>query len=127
MRTASVAHVPGDRLAKSVLLEDSRGYLMAVVPSTYKVDLGALSKILDRHVGLATESELGGIVQDGEGGAIPPRGQASGVETVLDESLTACRDVYFEAGDHHDLVHVSGGDFLRLMGDARRGRFSHHV
>jgi Ala-tRNA(Pro) deacylase len=46
---------------------------------------------------------------------------------VVDESLTHCTDVYFEAGDHTDLVHVSGPDFLRLIETAPRGQFSHHI
>jgi len=125
--TAKEAHVPGDRLAKSVMLEDDDGYVMAVVPATHKVELGALRKMLNRRLGLATEAELGELFQDCDVGAIPPLGKAYGIETILDESLTGCNDIYFEAGDHRDIVHVSGDDFLRLMGDARRGRFSHHV
>ncbi len=38
---------------------------------------------------------------------------------VLDDSLTAQADVYFEAGDHASLVHVSAGDFANPMSDAR--------
>ena len=30
--TAEASHVPGDRLAKAVMLEDEQGYLMAVLP-----------------------------------------------------------------------------------------------
>ena len=33
--SAQAAHVPGDRLAKCVMLEDDQGYLMAVVPATH--------------------------------------------------------------------------------------------
>ena len=36
MRIAELAHVPGAQLAKSVLLEDESGYLMAVIPSTHR-------------------------------------------------------------------------------------------
>ncbi len=127
MRTAGAAHVPGDLLAKSVMLEDETGYVMAVVPSTHRLDLGVLRQQLDRRLGLATEAELGDLFRDCERGAVPPLGAAYGIEMVVDESLARCRDVYFEAGDHVDLVHVSGEDFLRLMEGARRGQFSHHV
>jgi Ala-tRNA(Pro) deacylase len=41
--------------------------------------------------------------------------------------LNGSQDVYFEAGDHEALVHVTGEDFLRLMADAPRGEISHHV
>jgi Ala-tRNA(Pro) deacylase len=41
--------------------------------------------------------------------------------------LIGTPDIYFEAGDHVALVHVTGKDFLRLMANAPRGEISHHV
>jgi Ala-tRNA(Pro) deacylase len=41
--------------------------------------------------------------------------------------LIGSPDIYFEAGDHVALVHVTGKDFLRLMANAPRGDISHHV
>ena len=37
--TAQAAHVSGEHLAKSVVLHDEEGYLLAVVPSTHRVEL----------------------------------------------------------------------------------------
>jgi len=125
--SAEAAHIPGDQLAKCVMLEDGKGYLMAVVPATHKVDLGAVHRQLNRKLGLATERELADLFKDCDPGAIPPLGQAYGMETILDDGLNCSRDVYFEAGDHEALVHVKGEDFLRLMGHALRGEISHHV
>jgi Ala-tRNA(Pro) deacylase len=42
--TAETAGVPGDQVAKSVILEDEQGYLMAVVPATHHIRLGQLSR-----------------------------------------------------------------------------------
>jgi Ala-tRNA(Pro) deacylase len=125
--SAQAAHIPGDQLAKCVMLEDSEGYLMAVLPATHKVDLGAVHRQLNRKLGLATDRELADLFKDCEPGAIPPLGRAYGIETILDESLDGAQDVYFEGGDHVALVHVTGKDFLRLMADAPRGQISHHV
>jgi Ala-tRNA(Pro) deacylase len=128
MRSAQEAHVPGDHLAKSVILEDDGGYLMAVLPATHKLEIGRLQKQLNRHrLGLATEQELSSLFDDCEMGAIPPLGEAYGVDVVVDDSLDEMSDVYFEAGDHTDLVHISGEDFHDLMVDAEHGRFSHHI
>jgi Ala-tRNA(Pro) deacylase len=126
--SAQAAHVSGERLAKCVMLEDNRGYLMAVLPATRKVDLGALHRRLGRELGLATESELVRLFADCEPGAIPPLGDAYGIDAIVDSSLVGAQDVYFESGDHCALVHVSGHDFLRLMGDAPRDRitYEHH-
>ena len=124
--TAQAAHVPGDRLAKPVMLEDDNGYVMAVIPATHRVNLGTVGKLMKRRLGLVTETELGDLFQDCEVGAIPPIGPAYGIETIVDEGLLDGNDVYFEAGDHCDLVHVSGNDFHKLMGNARAGQFSRH-
>jgi hypothetical protein len=35
------------------------------------------------------------------------------------------KDVYFEAGDHENLIHVSGADFHQLMAAVPHRRFSH--
>lgn len=120
--TAEAAHVPGEMLAKSVLLEDGEKYLMAVVPATRSVDLGALHRRLGRAIGLATEEEVARLFADCEPGAVPPLGQIYGIETILDEAFVEAEDVYFEGGDHRALVHVNGSDFLKLMGDVPRAR-----
>jgi Ala-tRNA(Pro) deacylase len=127
METAAEAHVPGDRLIKCVVIEDNQGYLMVALPSTHRLDLGQLHRQLQRNLGLATESELVGLFKDCEIGAIPPIGSAYGIETVVDDSLLQANDVYFEAGDHEELIHVSGKQFQDLITGARHGRFSHHV
>lgn len=121
---AERARVPGQQLAKSVVLEDDRGYLMAVLPATHHVQLGKLGQQLGRHLGLATEQELRTLFGDCELGAIPPLGEPYHMEVIMDDSLAACADIYFEGGDHTDLIHVRQDDFQKLMRHARHGRFS---
>lgn len=121
--TAEAAHVPGDRLAKSVVLHDEKDLLVAVVPSTHRVDLSALHELLDRELGLASEAEVGELFEDCDRGAAPPVGAAYGVPVVLDQSLLGQERVWFEGGDHRTVVQVSGSDFDRLMRTARLGSF----
>lgn len=125
-RTAQAAHVSGEWLAKSVVLEDGERYLMAVVPATRSVDLGALHRRLGREIGLATEQEVAKLFADCDPGAVPPLGQIYGIETILDEAFVEAEDVYFEGGDHRALVHVNGADFLKLMGDVPRAKIGLH-
>lgn len=127
MRAAEVSHVPGDQLAKSVLLEDEQGYLVAVLPSTRKLDLGKLRHQLDRMVGLAVEHEVAEIFRDCDPGAIPALARAYDVETIVDDTLLQQSEVYFEGGDHEALIHMSGRDFRTLMADAPHGRFTYRV
>jgi Ala-tRNA(Pro) deacylase len=125
--SAEAAHVPGDRLAKTVVIHLEDGHVLAVVPSNHRVDLGALQELLDRRLGLASETEIGELFDDCDIGAAPPVGAAYGVPTVVDRSLAGLDRVWFEGGDHRTLISVAGADFDRLMQDARRGAFSHRV
>jgi Ala-tRNA(Pro) deacylase len=129
MDTAEKAHVPGDALAKGVLVKDEEGYLLVVVPSDYHVELDSLHKLLKQRVELSTESEVSALFPDCETGAVPPIGQAYGVTAIWDPntSLGQQNEVYFEAGDHEHLVRVSGEQFHELMAPAERGEFSHHI
>ena len=124
METAQLAHVPGNRLAKSVVLEDDSGYVMAVLPSTCHVRLGSLSKELNRELRLASEKELSALFGDCEIGAVPPVGPAYGMRTVIDESLAAEPEVFFEAGDHEHLIHMQRDAFAELAARAERARFA---
>jgi Ala-tRNA(Pro) deacylase len=124
METAQVAHVPGSRLAKSVVLEDDNGYVMAVLPSTCHVRLGSLSKELNRELRLATEKELSALFGDCEIGAVPPVGLAYGMRTVIDESLAEEPEVFFEAGDHEHLIHMRRDAFAELAARSERARFA---
>ncbi|AKJ95436.1 YbaK/prolyl-tRNA synthetase associated protein [Thioalkalivibrio versutus] len=127
-RTAEAAHVPGDAVAKAVLLVEEDGqYRLAVVPATRRVKLGQLHRLLGEHVGLATEDEVARVFADCERGAIPALGAAYGLETLLDDSVLEQRNVYFEAGDHESLVRLRETDFLHLLGLPRRGQFSAHI
>jgi Ala-tRNA(Pro) deacylase len=125
--TAQAAHVPGAQLAKGTLLKDDQGFVIAVVPATRKVDLGAIHRHFGRPLGLATEDQLKSLFGDCEPGAVPPLGAAYGIGSILDDSLIEEPEVYFEAGDHCRLVHVSGPDFRKLMADTPHGDISRHV
>ncbi len=126
LETAQLAHVSGSCVAKSVLLEDEAGYVLAVLPASCRVDLGELHRQTNRNLGLATEPELGALFDDCEPGAVPPFGMIYEMDAILDDALAEQSDVYFEAGDHERLVHVSGETFQALMGEAQYSRFGRH-
>jgi Ala-tRNA(Pro) deacylase len=123
-QTISAAHIPAEKLAKAVIVKDKNGYLMAVLPSDKYVDLHALSKRLGRALELSDEPAIHPIFKDCQPGAIPPIGPAYGMETILDDSLVGQPDIYFEAGDHEELIHMDGENFLHLLKQAQHGRFS---
>ncbi len=127
MRTAFEAHVSGEDIAKAVVLHDGEGYVLAVVPATHYIQLGKLRKKYNRYLSLAEEKELHELFTDCSIGAIPPVGKAYGIDVICDDHLTEREDIYFEAGDHTDLIHVSGKDFQTLMGDVKHGAITRHL
>ena len=123
--TAEAAHISRDHIAKAVVVKDASDYAIVVIPANNWLKMGYLRHELNRDLQLATKGEIAELFDDCEPGAVPPLGPAYGIETLLDESLTSLADVYFEAGDHEQLVHLRGEDFQALLSDARRGHYSH--
>ncbi|WP_138466048.1 aminoacyl-tRNA deacylase [Poseidonocella sp. HB161398] len=121
--TAASAHIPGDHLAKSILIHSERTPILAVVPSCHMVDLHRLQVMLESRLGLAGEHELAEVFDDCDFGAAPPVGDAYGIPTVLDREMYGLDEIWFEAGDHRSLVHMKGHHFDRLMGSAKLGSF----
>ena len=97
---------------------------MAVVPAARRVDVDRLGRQLNRRLELATEAEVSNLFEDCAEGAMPALGTPYRIPTVYDDSLTGLSDVYFEAGDHDDIVHMSGDAFLDLLSESVHGRFS---
>jgi prolyl-tRNA editing enzyme YbaK/EbsC (Cys-tRNA(Pro) deacylase) len=64
------------------------------------------------------------LFADCETGAIPALGPAYGVDTIVEDSLLAEAQVYFEAGDHEHLVRMATQDFVRVLGDCPHGQFA---
>ena len=118
--SAAVSHVHGADLAKAVVLHDEKDdtFVVAVLPATKRVHLGVLEAATHRPFELASEADVARIFGDCELGAVPPLGRAYGLETIVDDSIAARDQVWFEAGDHVDLVRVTGDDFRRLVHDA---------
>jgi len=120
-RTAQASHVPGDRLAKGVLLAKEGGFVMAILPASCKVQLDAIEQMLHCPVNFATEDEICSIFSDCAIGAVPPIGAAYALDSVVDASLEEQADLYLEGGDHRSLIHISHAQFHDLMKDVPHG------
>lgn len=122
--TARSAHVLPNQLAKSVILEDEAGCVMAVIPADKTVMVGELARMLGRkELRLADESRIAMLFADCDLGAIPPVGMAWGIETIVDDELEANDVVYMEGGDHERLLRMSHEQFHALMSSQQHGRF----
>jgi Ala-tRNA(Pro) deacylase len=123
-RTADASHVPGECLAKGVVVKHKNGYVLTIIPASRQVRLDEVGRWLERPVALATEEEVGALFPDCEHGAVPPIAAAYGLPAVVDAGLEGQADIYFEGGDHRALVHVTGAQFHRLMENVPHGQFS---
>ena len=123
-QTARRTRVPLFALAKPVLLEDEYGYVLALVPAARRVDIERLDAQLNRRLELASEARVRELFDDCEPGAVPALGSPYKIPTIYDDALLGLSDVYFEAGDHDDVVHMSGEAFVELLADSLHGRFS---
>ncbi len=123
---AMSAQISAECVAKAVMVGDDSGYMMAVVPASHQVKLKRLRDATGRNLHFVPELEFAQMFPDCEVGAIPALGKAYGMDMVWDDALAEKSDIYFEAGDHESLMHVSGRDFVELMRDYRHGRISVH-
>jgi Ala-tRNA(Pro) deacylase len=115
LESAHSAHVPGHQVAKAVVLEDEYGYVVSVLPSTNRLDIKWVRETLGRDLEMASEDELKSVFQDCETGAVPALSEAYGVDVIWDDQLKSASEIYIEAGDHENLVHLRGESFRKLM------------
>lgn len=125
-RTAEACHVPGDCLAKGVVLRHDDGYLLAILPASHHIDMSDLKMQLGHQVCLASEHEIAQLFCDCARGAVPPVGECYGLDVIVDDSIEAQREIYIEGGDHTTLLHLGREQFARLTAEAWHGRFTTH-
>ena len=117
LESAHSAHVPSHQVAKAVVLADANGYIVGVLPSTNRLDLNWVNESLGRRLEMAPENELPNLFQDCDPGAVPALSNAYGLDVIWDEQLTNASEIYIEAGDHENLIHMHGDEFCKLMED----------
>ena len=126
-RTAEACHVPGDALAKAVVLRRDGGYMMADpsgLPPSASVSLEDASSAT-RSIWRAKRRSRE-LFDDCERGAIPPVGECYGLDVIIDSSIDTQREIYMEGGDHATLIHLDREQFARLTAKARHGHFTTH-
>ena len=124
---AATVHVPGQELAKSVIVKIDGKFAMAVLPASYKIDFKLLKKAAGaKKVELATEDEFKGLFPECELGAMPPFGNLYDLPVYVAESLVEDEQIVFNAGTHTEVIRMSYKDFERLV-QPKVLRFSQHV
>lgn len=113
---AAKAHIPGQELAKTVIIKVDGQMAMAVLPATFQVDLSLLAQILAaEHVELASEAEFRDLFPDCETGAMPPFGNLYNLDVYVAEALSYDEQIAFNAGSHAQLIKLAYKDFETLV------------
>ena len=113
---AASVHVPGQEVAKTVMVLADGKLTMAVVPATRRIDLVLLKKSIGaKKIRLATETEFEGVFPECEVGAMPPFGNLYQIPVVVDESLKKDVEIVFNAGSHTETVKIRFDEFVNLV------------
>ena len=121
---AASAHIPGQELAKTVMVKLDGDMAMAVLPASFKVDFDQLASAAGASsVELASEEEFKGLFPGCEPGAMPPFGNLWDLPVYACETLAEDEEIAFNAGSHTELVKLAYADFARLVGP-KVARFS---
>ncbi len=124
---AALEHIPGQNIAKPVVVSTDQGFVMCVLPASFRLDPDrAAAAIGAGEARLATEDEIGQLFPDCDLGAEPPLGEPYGLPTLMDESLRDDEYVVFQAGTHEQAVKMAREDYEQLAA-ARVARIAHHL
>jgi Ala-tRNA(Pro) deacylase len=126
-QSAEASHVPGDCLAKGVVLSREGGFLIAVVPASCMVRLDAIQRLVQGPIAIAAEDEISELFPDCDAGAVPALAAAYGLQAIVDDSLDERADIYLEGSDHRSLIHMSGSQFRELLQGVPHGRITRHT
>ncbi len=116
MDSARAAHIPASQMAKAVTTHDGDNYRLCVIPANHRLMLNWLNRHMRGHYRLVPEDELDMIFEDCELGAVPALGQVYGLPVIWDQCLLKMPEVYFESGDHENLIRLDHGSFMQVMG-----------
>jgi len=78
IETAKTCRIPGDCLAKAVLLRDEVGYALAVLSASRHIRLAELRRQFGDDVNMASEREIEELFQDCARGPSPPSASVTG-------------------------------------------------
>jgi len=113
---AASAHVPGKELAKTVIVKLDGKMAMAVLPSSYHIDLDKLANAAEASkASLASEKEFRDLFAGCDVGSMPPFGNLYGMDVFVARPLPDDKEIAFNAGSHTELVRVPYKDFERLV------------
>lgn len=116
LEIAESAHVPGQVLAKTVMIDIDGTLAMAVLPASKMINLEMLKESLGaKNVILSCEQEFARRFPGCELGAMPPFGNLFGMDVYVSPELAEDDEIAFNAGSLSELILLSYEDYVRLV------------
>ena len=113
---AASAHIPGKKLAKTVMAKVDGKMSMFVLPATHNLDLEKCkTEMKAKEIELATEEEFKYLFPECEIGAMPPFGNLYGLPVYACKELAENDEIAFNAGSHRELIKLPYKDFEKLV------------
>lgn len=116
LEEAELAGVDPSTEAKTILLHDTGGWRIAVLPASHQLDLPRARTLLggSAHLRLASEEEIAAAFPQFEVGALPPLGPMLPLPEVVDVRLLYQDRVVCPGGDHRHALRLDPRDLVRL-------------
>jgi len=112
---AAALHVPGNQVAKVVIVCADDQKVMLVLPAPYRMNIDLVRDMVGaQEARLAKEDEFTDLFPDCATGAMPPFGNLYGVPVYVDRSMGEEPDMVFRLGTHRETIKMAYADFVRL-------------
>lgn len=112
---AAALHVPGNQVAKVVIVCADKDKVMLVLPAPYRINVDQVRDMVGaKTIRLAKEEEFADFFPDCATGAMPPFGNLYGVTVYVDRSMSEEPDMVFRIGTHRETMKIAYADFVRL-------------
>lgn len=113
---AASAHISGNDLAKTVIVNIDEQMSMVVLPASHHIDFNSLRRELGAiKVVLATEEEFRALFPECETGAMPPFGNLYDMPVYVSPVFSKEETITFSAGTHTELIQMAYADFEELV------------
>ncbi len=124
---AQQVHVPGMKVAKSVVVKADDTYYLCVLPACCKINFDTLKSGLDaENITLVSENELQQLFPDCSLGSEPPFGSFYGLPTIMDDRLEKDDFIVFEAGTHNRSIKMDMDEYIKIE-QPKIYSFSYHI
>lgn len=112
---AKRAHIKGDQLAKTVIINIDGILAMVVLPASWRIRWDRFGNAMGTDfITLADEEEFVDHFPGCEIGAVPPIGKLFDMNVYMHEVLRDHHEIAFSAGTHSEIVKMDVQDYIRL-------------